>query len=177
MSTVAIPVLHTRRLVLRAMTGDDLDGYEALYTDERVYRWFGGDAPDRPQVWRSVAMHLGHWALRGYGQWALEEKATGALVGRAGLWNPEGWPGLEVGWTVTPEHWRRGYATEAGDAALEWAFDTLDVHEVISVTRPENAASRRVMEKLGLAYDRTERIVGFDQVVYRITRDTWSRHG
>lgn len=172
-----IPVLHTDRLVLRAFGEPDLDGYSAIVGDERVAAWLGGKPLSRDDAWRSIATHLGHWLLRGYGQWALEDKTTGRLVGRAGLWRPEGWPGLEVGWTVAPDHWGRGYATEAGRAALRWAFEDLGVDEVLSVTLPHNVASRRVMEKLGLTHDRDEHIIGFDQVVYRITRERWGAHG
>ena len=172
-----IPVLQTKRLVLRAMGEHDLIAFEAIFTDERVYRWLGGESPSRAEVWRSIATNLGHWALRGYGQWALEDRATGELVGRAGLWQPEGWPGLEVGWAVAPEHWQRGYATEAGRAARDWGFEHLGAEEIISLTLPHNAASRRVMEKLGLLYDRTEPVAGHDQVVYRITREEWSSRG
>ena len=177
MSVLDIPVLRTERLVLRGLREDDLDQFTAVFSDERVYRWFGGDAPARDDMWRSMAMHLGHWALRGYGQWALELADTGALIGRAGLWRPEGWPGLEVGWAVSAEHWRRGYASEAGAAALRWAFEHLDTDEVISVTLPDNTASRGVMEKIGLAFDRMEHVKGFDQVIYRITRDEWAARG
>lgn len=177
MSALDIPVLHTERLVLRGMAETDLDDYEVMLTDERVYRWFGGQAPDRAEVWRSIAMHLGHWVLRGYGQWMLEDRTTGRLVGRAGLWCPEGWPGVEVGWAVRTELWQRGYATEAGKAAVQWAFDTLGVDEVISLTLPHNAASRRVMEKVGLRYDRTQPVAGHEQVIYVVKRDEWNSRG
>jgi RimJ/RimL family protein N-acetyltransferase len=172
-----IPVVHTERLIMRGMSQDDLDGYEAMFSDERVYQWFGGRVSDRAEMWRSIAMHLGHWALRGYGQWSLQDRETGTLVGRAGLWYPEGWPGLEVGWAVAPQLWQRGYATEAGRAARDWAFEELGVDEVISVTLPHNAASRRVMEKVGLHYDRTQLVGGHEQVVYRVGRDEWTRGG
>lgn len=175
--TVEIPALRTQRLVLRPFTNDDLDGYAAITGDERVYRWLGGRGQSRDEAWRSMATFLGHWMLRGYGQWAVEDQVTGQLLGRAGLWRPEGWPGLEVGWTIAPEHWRKGYASEAGEAALAWGFDVLGADEIISVTLPDNVASRGVMEKLGLTFDRTEQLLGFEQVMYRIDRGTWAGRG
>ena len=95
----------TRRLLLRAPREDDLDAWAALHADFEVMRWLGRDrALDRDEAWRELSYLLGHWELRGFGQWVLEELATGELVGRAGLYLPEGWPGLEVGWTLARPH-------------------------------------------------------------------------
>lgn len=168
-----IPVLETERLVLRGFREDDLDAFARLMADQRVARWLGGQTLDRDDSWRSMATHLGHWVLRGYGQWAVEEKATGDLVGRVGHWRPEGWPGLEVGWMIDPDRWGRGYATEGGAAALADAFTRVEASEVISLTLPDNLASRRVMEKLGLRHARDQRVRGFDQVIYAIERARW----
>lgn len=178
-----IPVLCTERLRLRALKDHHLDDWTRIQSDPRVAEWMGGvpdDPPDpqtaREDAWRVMALLVGHWALRGYGQWALVEQGTDRLVGRAGLWNPEGWPGIEVGWLVDPDRWGRGYATEAGRAAVWWAFTALDVDEVISVTLPHNAASRRVMEKVGLTdTGTTVDLRGHRQVLYRITRQEWER--
>ena len=80
----------------------------------------GRDHP-RGRPGAGMAYFVGHWELRGFGKWALFEQGSGELVGRAGLLQPEGWPGLEVGWLVGREHWGRGYAPEAGRASMEWA--------------------------------------------------------
>jgi len=103
-------------------------------------------------VWSSMALWLGQWALRGSGQWALEEKATGMFVGRAGLHRPHraGWPGLEVGWALDPGHWGKGYASEAGQRSLDYAFDDLGAERVCSVILPENHRSQAVATRLGL---------------------------
>ena len=74
----------------------------------------------RSEAWRNMAMVLGHWQLRGFGLWAVEEQERGVLAGRVGCWQPEGWPGLEIGWTLRRSFWGMGYATEAARAALEW---------------------------------------------------------
>ena len=150
MSGFAVPILETARLWLRPLRSGDFDTFARWCADDGTMRYIGrGTALNRSQAWRVFAFLVGHWQLRGYGQWALEDKATGALVGRAGLHNPEGWPGVEVGWLIGPEMRGLGHATEAGRAALDWAFATLDVAEVISVIHPDNAPSRRVAEKLG----------------------------
>ena len=97
-----------------------------------------------------------HWIDHGFGHWAVEEKESGRLVGRAGLKHHDTWTldpdNIEVGYLFDRGVWGRGYATEAARAAVEYAFDALDREEVISIARPGNAASRRVMEKVGLTY-------------------------
>jgi RimJ/RimL family protein N-acetyltransferase len=109
------------------------------------------DEFDREDAWDQMARWLGQWALRGSGQWAVELKATGRLIGRAGTHRPEraDWPGLECGWTFDPAHWGRGYATEAGRATVEWAFATHPDDELYSVIIPTNAASEAVARRLG----------------------------
>lgn len=122
-----------------------------MSADPEVMRYIGdGQVHDHGQSWRWIAMYIGHWALRGYGQWALERREDGASVGRAGLWNPPGWPGLEVGWTLARSAWGQGYATEAGAAAIEWAWTTLDTPKLISIIQPGNGRSIRVAERLGM---------------------------
>ena len=144
----------TRRLLLRAPREDDLDAWAALHADFEVMRWLGRErALDRDEAWRELAYLLGHWELRGFGQWVLERLDTGELVGRAGLYLPEGWPGLEVGWTLARPSWGKGFATEAGHASLDWAFAELDTDHVISLIAPGNERSRRVAERLGETYE------------------------
>jgi RimJ/RimL family protein N-acetyltransferase len=144
-----IPRVETERLLLRELRGSDIDVYAAMYADPEVTRFLGGPV-DRPEAWRRMAVMAGHWLLRGYGNWALERRSDGRMVGRAGLWQPEGWPGLEIGWTLAREAWGHGYATEAAHAARDWARVELGARELISIIATENAASRRVAERLGM---------------------------
>jgi RimJ/RimL family protein N-acetyltransferase len=170
--TWAIPTLATPRLRLRAFQPGDLAPLAAIHADPQVMRYVGdGRAQTREQTWRSMATHLGHWRLRGFGNWAVVERATGRLIGRAGLWQPEGWPGLEVGWLLARDRWGQGLATEAGRAALDYAFGTLGAEHVISVIHPDNAASVRVAEKLGEAFEQAREVNGHPAVVYGITRN------
>jgi RimJ/RimL family protein N-acetyltransferase len=138
---------------------------------------FMGGALDRAQSWRQMALHVGHWVLRGYGIWAVERTADGVLVGRVGLWNPEGWLGLEVGWKLARHAWRQGYATEAPRATVDWAWTALDAERLISVIHPENSSSVRVAERLGMKPLRDEAL-GDDLVVvfwHRPTKHVRSR--
>ena len=134
-----------------------------------MVRWIGRERPlSRAEAWRELAYLVGHWELRGYGQWLLEERATGELVGRAGLYFPEGWPGLEVGWTLARSRWGRGLATEAGRAAVDWAFAELGSDRVISLIAPDNHRSRRVAERLGASREGRTAILGHDVDIFGI---------
>ena len=148
-----IPVVETERLRLRALEESDLDAWAAIVGDVEVQRFTGG-AMHRVEAWFRIATYHGHWALRGYGQWAVCDRVSGRLLGRAGLWFPEGWPELEVGWTLARSAWGHGYATEAGRAAIEWGRANLGLTRIASVINPENARSIAVAERLGMTFDR-----------------------
>jgi RimJ/RimL family protein N-acetyltransferase len=165
---VIVPQLDTERLVMRGFREDDLDELAAISADPEVTKWVGDDnGLSREDTWRRMAYWVGHWELRGFGQWALIERETGRLVGRAGLLRPEAWPGLEVGWLVAREHWGRGFAPEAGRGAIEWAREELGADHVISLIEDANERSARVAEKLGMTVEGRTRIVN-DQFEVRI---------
>jgi len=137
---------------MRPFREDDLDAYTAVLQTPEVRSWLL--VPDdfgREDAWQQMTMWLGQWELRGTGQWALEERATGTLVGRAGSHWPEraDWPGLEIGWTLHPAHWGKGFATEAGAVAVRHAFANHDVDAIYSCIRTDNAASQAVARRLG----------------------------
>ena len=142
------PVLETSRLLLRPPAESDLDGWAALMADPTAGRFIGGPL-ERPVAWRGMAAMAGCWTLRGYGMFSVLERASGRWVGRVGPWQPEGWPGPEIGWGLIRECWGRGYATEAAAAAIDWALDALRWPEFIHVIAPENTASAAVARRLG----------------------------
>ena len=164
--------LETERLRLRMFRDDDLDAYAAMSADPEVMRYIGAGGPQtRAESWRSMATFLGHWQLRGYGMWAVEERATGALVGRIGFHNPEGWPGFECGWLLARGAWGKGYATEGARRALEHAFTVLGRDHVISLIRPANVASIHVAERIGETLEGRTMLFGAEALVYGISRD------
>lgn len=163
---IEIPKIETARLVMREFRNDDFESYFAVHSDPEVMRYLSGSPLTRGEAWRHLAMIVGHWHLRGYGFWAVEEKFSGELVGRVGVWQPETWPGFEIGWTIARSRWGTGYAPEAARAALDWTRRNLPFRHVISLIHPENRASIRVAEKLGESLEGETQVLGRDVLVY-----------
>jgi RimJ/RimL family protein N-acetyltransferase len=148
--SVVVPRLDTPRLVLRAFVPPDLGPYATMMADPEVTRFLGDGRPlDRAEAWRQLALLIGHWELRGFGLWAVEERATGRFIGRIGCYEPEGWPGFEIGYVLAREAWGRGLAREGAAAALAFARERLRRDTVISLIRPANAASVAVARHMG----------------------------
>jgi len=173
-----IPRLETERLVLREWRGSDFEAIAEWSADPDVMRHLGG-VMERNDAWRSLSNSIGHWVLRGYGTWAVERKSDAALIGRVGLINPEGWPALEVGWTLAKAYWGQGYATEAARASLRYAFLTQTVDRMISCIDPENTASQAVAQRIGetKGEQRMLRVAGkdFPVDIWSIGRNEWQR--
>lgn len=140
-----------------------------IHQDPDVMR-FVGKPGTITVAWRNVAMMIGHWQMRGYGMWIVIERTSGDIIGRAGLWNEEGGPGLELGWLIRKSSWGRGYATEASRAALDWAWAHVDTDHIISVIHAENLQSIRIAQKLGMMLDRTESRPDGETCVYGVRR-------
>jgi RimJ/RimL family protein N-acetyltransferase len=161
-----IPHLETERLRLREFRADDFEAYATFMADPEVARYIAPAPMSREDAWRSLASTIGHWTLRGYGTWAVERKADGAFMGRVGMINPEGWPGLEIGWTLGRPYWGRGYATEAALASMRYAFLTQPVDRLISNIDPANTASQSVARRIGETYPVD---------IWVISREEWKR--
>lgn len=174
-----IPRLETQRLILRAFKAEDFEPLASFLGDPDVARYLTGEPMSRADSWRSLASSIGHWTLRGYGTWAVERKGDGAMMGRVGMINPEGWPGLEVGWTLGRPYWGKGYATEAASAAMRYAFLTQPVDKMISVIHPENKASQAVAQRLGETRGAYHEITfggkTFPTDIWSITRTEWQK--
>jgi RimJ/RimL family protein N-acetyltransferase len=142
--------IETERLILREIDPErDFEAWAKTMADENTVRYLGTKPMNRAEAWRSMAQVMGHWAIRGYGFFSLEHKESGEWVGRVGPWYPEGWPGPEVGWTISPDYLRQGYASEAARASIDYAFNTLGWSRLIHVILEVNEASIALAKKLG----------------------------
>jgi RimJ/RimL family protein N-acetyltransferase len=166
-------ILETERLLLRMWRESDFEEYARICADAEVMRYLGGKPYSRLEAWRHMAYLVGHWHFRGYGHWAVEEKASGQFIGRLGFLNPAGWPGFEIGWTLGRGSWGKGYATEGASEALNYAFTSMKREHVISLIHPENAASIKVAERLGEKVEGKTEVLGIDVLIYGISRETW----
>jgi RimJ/RimL family protein N-acetyltransferase len=147
------PRLETERLILRPPQACDMEGELGFLTSPQS-EGVGGPHP-RMAAFRFFAGQIGHWAVRGYGFFALEEKASGRYMGRVGPWMPEGWPEPEIGWSVVAEAEGKGYAFEAATAARRWCYDALGWTTVVSLIEPTNARSAALARRMGCETDGT----------------------
>jgi RimJ/RimL family protein N-acetyltransferase len=161
-----VPTLETERLRLRGWRQSDFEPFAAYYADPDTAAFVGGTC-SRNDAWRRMAAYAGHWTLRGYGFWAVEEKSTNQFVGYAGLWFPEGWPEPEVGWGLLKAGQGKGFATEASLRAREYGFSTIGFKTLISFIDLKNTASRAVAERMGAHLEKTATLFGSEAGIFR----------
>jgi ribosomal-protein-alanine N-acetyltransferase len=168
-AVIAVERFETARMRAEPIGPQHRDGLIALLGDERVGATLGGVA-DAASVDDQIARSEAHWARYGFGWYAFLDRATGALVARGGPHNCHvaGRDEVEIAWAVASERWNQGLATELGAASLAVAFGPLGLSDVVSFTLPDNRASRRVMEKLGFAFERDAIHAGLPHVLYRL---------
>jgi [ribosomal protein S5]-alanine N-acetyltransferase len=165
--------LATVRLRIRPFDpAVDAEPLHELWGDAEAMRFLPGGGKVSVADTRRRLEAIREHDADGWGFWALDDRESGTLVGGAGLF-PLGWEGpeIELAYHILPSAWGRGYATEAAAALLAAAWRETDLDHVVAVTMPDNAASRRVMEKLGMAFEGTASYRGFDVVRYSLARD------
>jgi len=162
---------ETERLMIRPFEPDrDAEPLHELWGDAEAMQFIPGGAKRTVGETRSRLAALRGRAAEGWGFWAVEELQGGRPVGGVGLY-PLNWEGpeIELAYHVVPSAWNRGYASEAAAALLAAAWET-GLDHVVAVAMPGNAASRRVMEKLGMSLEGSTRYREFDVVRYSIER-------
>ena len=158
--------LTSKRLKLRQWHKNDVAAYTELCSDLNVMQHLTGKAFNRLESWRHLAFLMGHWQINGFGQWAVEDLASGEFMGRIGFMQPEGWPGFEIGWVLAKRFWGNGFATEGARCALDYAFGQMGKTEVVSVIHPGNMASKKVAQRLGEQFLRHERLIGVEVEIW-----------
>jgi len=172
----AAPVLETERLLLRGWRDEDLEPYAALCADPQVMRWLGpkGTPMTREQSAEQLAFFRRHWDEHGFGLWCVTAKPDDTCLGFVGLavptFLPEILPAVEIGWRLAAPAWGHGYATEGARAVVTYAFDTVGLDRIVSVTRRPNRGSWNIMEKLGMTLERTtiHPAHGYEVIVYEL---------
>ncbi|WP_374635423.1 GNAT family N-acetyltransferase [Paracoccus sp. (in: a-proteobacteria)] len=163
--SVQVPVLSSQRLILREPRLADFDRFAEFSASPRA--GFVGGPMDRVQAWRRFASGVGHWILRGFGLWTIEDRASGAVAGRTGLIAHEGWPETELGWQIYDGFEGRGYAHEAATLARDHATRVMGLPPMISLIAPANSRSRRLAERMGAQVEREDAVAGIPCLIYR----------
>jgi ribosomal-protein-alanine N-acetyltransferase len=164
-----MPSIETKRLLLRMFDPEDLDELARLFRDPLVMKYVGDGQPvSRESIIR-------HWQTHGFGRWAAVDLQTQEFIGFGGLRSLFGTP--EVVYHLASAHWGKGLATELARASLRFGFETHQFERIVAITKPPNAASIHVMEKLGMHYEKHARYYDIDVVQYAISREEFKWDG
>jgi ribosomal-protein-alanine N-acetyltransferase len=172
-------VLETKRLILREILSSDFDDLYRMNSDPLIMKYVGdGSIRDEEQMKSELTMLISHYSRKpGFGIWATMLKETDTFVGASGLVNYNQTPDIEIGYRMLKEHWNRGYATEASLGLLNYGFGRLGLKKIVSTAHVENLASRRVMEKIGMAYIDNRVHYGRQQAYYEIEATSYNANG
>jgi RimJ/RimL family protein N-acetyltransferase len=170
------PGIETDRLILRQWRESDIAANTAMLGDPLSGRFITADrkpVTDPMSGWRNSAIMAGHWALHGFGMFAVEEKSSGKFAGRVGPFFPPVWPDFEVGWGIAKEFRGKGYAVEAARAAIAWTFATFELERVVHCIDRENTASQSVARRLGACNDGETMLLGHPVDLWVTYRNRW----
>lgn len=171
----SIPTITTSRLILRAFTEEDIDPLHNILGEEDVLRYFPNpNPPSREKVEKLISARLDHWEEHGFGWWAIEPRSKKQLIGWSGLLFLPETEEVEVGYLLDKAFWGKGLATEAAQACLQYGFKDFDMQSIVAIVHPENVASQRVIEKLGMSFVDEARYFGMDCHRYSIERSSFN---
>lgn len=146
--------LETQRLILRQFRDEDWRDLHAYYSSPEATHFTVGRAFTEGETWRTMCSMVGHWQIRGYGPYALEEKATGQVIGTAGFWYPNDWPEPEIKWALAPQHWGKGFASEAARVVQAAAQAYIPDISLISFIHSDNQASIQLAQAIGATFEK-----------------------
>ena len=160
--------IETARLRLRLFTPDDLDDLALIYSDPDVVRYMGaGNPATREETATALASIIRHWRRNGFGRWAVVDKVTCRLIGYGGLRNLDGVP--ELVYLLAKSHWGFGLATEIGQACFRFGFRERGFESIVALVKSDNGASKRVLEKLGMNFERAANYFNYEVLKYSIS--------
>jgi ribosomal-protein-alanine N-acetyltransferase len=165
--------IETKRLRLRVPRLDDAETWQRrIFGDPVVIRFLPVEAPlSLDWVRDAIPRALSHWTEHGYGLWVVEGRESGDFLGHCGLRFVDELAEVEVLYALAADSWGRGYATEAGAAAVRFGFEEAGLERILGLAFPENLASRRVMEKIGMRFEGERHAFGVDLVQYGLERN------
>jgi ribosomal-protein-alanine N-acetyltransferase len=164
---VSVPTIKTVRLTLRPFTLLDAEPLYRILSIPGVLDYFpSSDAPDLERVKILVQRQIDHWADHGFGWWAVETNTNGGLIGWSGLQYLPEMDEIEIGYLLSKSYWGRGLATESATYGLDFGFKTLNIQEIIGIVHPENFASQKVLEKIGLKFQERTKYFGMECFKY-----------
>ena len=169
-----IPAVTTSRLVLRPFVPEDVEPLHRIMNDREVMRYFPvADPPPLEKVDRLIQGQLKHWEAHGYGWWAVELRSDSQLIGWSGLQFLPETNETEVAYLLGKPFWGRGLATEGARAGLRFGYEELGLEKIVAIVHPDNVASRRVIEKLGMHGGDRAHYFGMDVYHYALERHAY----
>jgi ribosomal-protein-alanine N-acetyltransferase len=164
---MSVPTIKTARLTLRPFTLQDAEPLYQILSIPGVLEYFpSSDAPDLERVKKLVQRQIDHWAEHDFGWWAVEPESNGELIGWSGLQYLPETDEIEIGYLLSKPYWGKGLATESATSGLDFGFNTLNILEIIGIVHPENFASQKVLEKIGLDFQEHTKYFGMECFKY-----------
>lgn len=170
-----MPEIETSRLRLRHFVTDDLDDLFRIYSDAEVMKYLSPRNKEQTQA--SLHKHIQHWQQYNFGMWAVVHKDSGRLIGRCGLGFLDNTPEIELGYVFDKPYWNMGIGTEAATATIKYGFEEVKLNRIVAIAHPQNIASVRVIQKVGMKYEKNAHFYNVDVVYYAINREAWHPNG
>lgn len=167
MTNIVPEKIETERLTLRQFREDDWQDLHRYYSDESAMKYTVGRTFTEGETWRALCSMLGHWAIRKYGPYAVEEKSSSKVIGIVGFWYPNDWPSPEIKWALSPKYWGKGFAKEAAKAVQRVGREYMPNIHLISLIHSKNHASKKLAIALGSTL---ESEVEFRNAIFEIYR-------
>lgn len=169
-------MFETERLLIRKFTPEDLDEFIEMRCAAEVNKYLGGTKLQNPKaITKRMQVYFDSYAKNGFGMCAMIWKETGEFFGWSGLQPLDGTDEIEVGYGMKREFWRKGIGLECAGAWLDFGFNQKSLNRIAAVAAPENTGSWRIMEKLGMTYEKTEFHYDMECKFYAISKDEWMK--